>query len=224
MVNTVMGRTIAAELEAMVDEHLAEMHDRLRDRGFARRVGFGRRPAVLVVDFVRAFTDPESPLGADFDDAVAGATRLVRSAHAAGAPVLCTIPVAESGGWARKIPANEMLVPGSEWVALDSRLGVGSEDLRVPKRYASGFFGTDLISLLVSRGVDTVLIAGCATSGCVRASAVDACSLGLRTIVVDDAVGDRAPLSHRISLFDIDTKYGDVVSLDEAMDYLGRLG
>lgn len=216
-----MGQVIAAELEAMVDEHLAGLRDQLRDRGFAGRIGFGERPAVLVVDLVRAFTDPGSPLGADYATEVAASARLVSAAHAREVPVLCTIPLEESGGWARKIPANDILVPGSEWVALDERLGVVGEDPRVFKRYASGFFGTDLITLLVSRGIDTVLIAGCTTSGCVRASAVDACSLGLRTIVIDEAVGDRAPLSHRASLFDIDTKYGDVVSLDEALGYLG---
>jgi nicotinamidase-related amidase len=218
-----MGQAIAAQLEAMVDEHLAELRERLRRRGFAARAGFGRRPAVLVVDFVRAFTDEDSPLGADFSAEVAATARLVSAAHGVGAPVLFTIPLEESGGWSRKVPANDMLVRGSEWVALDERLGVAGEDLLVPKRYASGFFATDLTTLLVSRGVDTVVIAGCTTSGCVRACAVDACSLGLHTIVVGEAVGDRAPLSHRISLFDIDTKYGDVVSLDDAVTYLERV-
>jgi nicotinamidase-related amidase len=92
--------------------------------------------------------------------------------------------------------------------------------MHVPKRYASCFFATDLATRLISRGIDTLLIAGCTTSGCVRASAVDACSLGLHTILVEDAVGDRAPLSHLTSLFDIDAKYGDVVTLDAARDYL----
>jgi nicotinamidase-related amidase len=215
-----MGRVNEAELEARVAQHLAGLAEKLRSRGFGARVGFGRRPALLVVDFVRAFTDEHSPLGADFAGPVAAARELVAAAHAAGAPVLCTVPVEESGGWARKIPANDMLVPGSAWVALDERLAATGSELLVSKRYASGFFATDLATLLVSRGVDTVLIAGCTTSGCVRASAVDACSLGLHTIVVADAVGDRAPLSHRISLFDIDTKYGDVVALNEATDYL----
>jgi nicotinamidase-related amidase len=91
------------------------------------------------------------------------------------------------------------------------------------KKYASCFFGTDLVARLISRGVDTLLIAGCTTSGCVRASAVDACSYGFRTIVVEQAVGDRAALPHLASLFDIEAKYGDVRSLDDTVRHLDEL-
>jgi nicotinamidase-related amidase len=91
------------------------------------------------------------------------------------------------------------------------------------KKYASCFFGTDLAARLVTRQVDTLLITGCTTSGCVRATAVDACSLGLHTIVVQEAVGDRAELPHIANLFDIDAKYGDVVDLQDALGYLERL-
>jgi nicotinamidase-related amidase len=200
--------------------HLAELHERLLARGFAGRVGFGRRPALLVVDFVRGFTDRASPLGGEFDAEVTAARRLVDGARAAGAPVLFSLPLAEAGLWSRKIPANDLLVEGSEWTQVDGRLAPGAHDMLVPKRYASCFFGTDLATRLISRSVDTLLIAGCTTSGCVRASAVDACSLGLRTIVVEGAVGDRAPLSHLTSLFDIDAKYGDVVTAEAAGAYL----
>jgi nicotinamidase-related amidase len=110
-----------------------------------------------------------------------------------------------------------MLVPGSEWVEVDSRLEPRDGETLLHKSYPSCFFGTDLISRLVARGVDTLIMAGCTTSGCIRATAVDACSLGLRTIVVEDAVGDRAPLSHKVALFDIDAKYGDVVGSSDAL-------
>ncbi len=103
---------------------------------------------------------------------------------------------------------------------IDERLGREPGDMLLVKKYASCFFGTDLISRLVSRGVDTLIITGCTTSGCVRASAVDACSYGLHTIVVEDAVGDRAPLSHLTSLFDIDAKYGDVTTTDAVIAHL----
>jgi nicotinamidase-related amidase len=212
--------TESAALGAGVEEHLAALRAQLRERGLGGRVGFGERPALLVVDLVRAFTDPSSPLGSDLDAEVAATAELMRAARAAAAPVIVATPHAEEGVWSAKIPANAILVPGSEWVEPDPRLSIEPGDQLLPKTYASCFFGTDLTTRLLSRGVDTLLIAGCSTSGCVRASAVDACSLGLRTIVVADAVGDRAPLSHQVALFDLDLKYADVVSSDQAIAQL----
>jgi maleamate amidohydrolase len=211
---------IDPDLAAAAREHLATLHEQLLTRGFAGRIGFGHRPALLVVDFVRGFTHQGSPLAADFDAEVTAARRLVDSARAGDAPILFSVPLAEAGLWSRKIPANDLLVEGSEWTGVDARLAPAPEDMLVPKRYASCFFGTDLATRLISRSVDTLLVAGCTTSGCVRATAVDACSLGLRTIVVRDAVGDRANLSHLTSLFDIDAKYGDVLTTDEAVELL----
>jgi maleamate amidohydrolase len=212
------------ELETAVAERLAALRAELRERGLGGRVGFGERPALLVVDLVRGFTDPSSPLGSDLDAAVAASAELVRAARAAGAPVIVATPLAEQGVWSAKIPANDLLAPGSEWVEPDPRLGVEPGDRLLSKTYASCFFGTDLTTRLLSRGVDTLLICGCSTSGCVRASAVDACSSGLRTIVVAEAVGDRAPLSHRIALFDLDLKYADVVGLADALQALAAAG
>ena len=200
----------------------------LLSRGFASRVGFGSRPAVLVVDLIRGFTDTRSPLAADLDAEVEATRVLLDRARAVGVPVVLTTSeydagLEEAGMFGRKIPSNSWLVRDSEWVEIDERLGRGEHDQVLVKKYPSCFFGTDLASRLVSRSVDTLLIAGCTTSGCVRASAVDACSLGLRTIVVEEAVGDRSPLSHMASLFDIDSKYGDVVSLAAAVEYLATL-
>jgi nicotinamidase-related amidase len=128
----------------------------------------------------------------------------------------------EAGLWIRKIPSNEWLVEGSEWVEVDERLDRRQSEMVLVKKYASCFFGTDLAARLVSRRIDTLLITGCTTSGCVRATAVDACSYGFHTIVVEEAVGDRAELPHHASLFDIDAKYGDVVPLAEAAAYLAK--
>lgn len=214
------GECVDPDLERSVQAHLASLHERLAERGFAGRVGFGRRPAVLVVDLARGFTDPESPLGHDYDAVIAATNGLLDAARASAVPVLFSVALAEAGLWARKLPANDLLVDGSDWVRLDPRLARRDTDHVLPKRYPSCFFGTDLATRLISRGVDTLVIAGVTTSGCVRASAVDACSLGLRTIVVADAVGDRSPLSHLVSLFDIDAKYGDVVSLVAAAEQL----
>lgn len=222
------------DLTAHVAAELDGLHERLREKGFAGRVGFGRRPAVLVVDFIVGFTDTRSPLAGELDAEVAAARQVLDAARDRSLPVfLSTVtydPALEQAGvWGEKIPSNSWLVEGSEWVQFDERLGQAATDSVLVKRYASCFFGTDLTSRLVSQGVDTLVICGCTTSGCVRASAVDACSIGLRPIVVRDAVGDRVPLSHLISLFDIDLKYGDVVALDEALDALraaepGRVG
>jgi maleamate amidohydrolase len=216
------------ELTRQVEAAYAEQLRTLAGRGFAGRMGYGQRPALLVVDFVNGFTDTRSPLAGAFDAEVAAARLLVDRARAAGVPVVFSTvtydpALQEAGVWTAKIPANSWLVEGSEWVEVDDRLGRVETDMVLVKKYASCFFGTDLASRLVSRGVDTLIIAGCTTSGCVRASAVDACSLGLRPIVVRDAVADRAPLSHLASLFDIELKYGDVVSLDDAAGYLANL-
>jgi maleamate amidohydrolase len=206
-----------SELDRLAREHLAELHERLSAKGFAGRVGFGSRPAVLVVDLIRAFTDPACPLGSDLDAEIENTRRILEAARAAGAVVVMSTSyydeaLDEAGLWSLKVPSSEWLIEGTEWVQVDERLGRAKGDMLLVKKYASCFFGTDLMSRLVSRGVDTLVITGCTTSGCVRASAVDACSYGLRTIVVEDAVGDRAPLSHLTCLFDMDAKYADVVT------------
>lgn len=204
-------------------------YERLREefelKGLGGSVGFGKRPAVVAVDFARGFTDLDSPLGSDLSREIAAASLLVDAARKAEAPVIFSTVAYEPGGqdmgvWAEKITANRTLVAGTPWVEIDERLQVEPDDAVLVKKYASCFFGTDLTSRLLSRGVDTVILCGCTTSGCVRATAVDACSLGFRTIVVEEATGDRSPLPHVASLFDIQAKYGDVVSLETALAHL----
>jgi maleamate amidohydrolase len=199
-----------------------------QDKGFGRRVGFGERPALLAVDFITGFTDLRSPLAGDLDSQLAATNTLLEPARAAGIPVIFSTvaydaELQEAGIWIRKIPANGTLVEGSEWVEVDKRLNQRPNETTLVKKYASCFFGTDLAARLISRRVDTLIITGCTTSGCVRATAVDACSYGFHTIVVEEAVGDRAALPHAASLFDIDAKYGDVVGLEETVGYLTGL-
>ncbi len=197
----------------------------MRERGFAKRVGFGERPAVLVVDLIRAFTDPRFPTAVD-DPAMIAATRaLLDAARTAGVPTVLVGSAYEpakrdAGVWERKL-SHDGMEDGTEGVQFDERLGATAVDMVVWKKYPSCFFATDLCSRLVAQRVDTVLIAGASTSGCIRASAVDACSSGFRTIVVREAVADRSPLPHIANLFDIEFKYGDVVALSEAVAYLG---
>jgi maleamate amidohydrolase len=205
----------------------AALREEFRSRGLGGRVGFGARPAVLVVDLVRGFTDPRSPLAGDLDPQIAATNTLLGVARRGDVPVLFSTVaydagLQDAGVWIRKIPSNHLLVEGSEWVEVDERLGRRASEGVLVKKYASCFFGTDLASRLMSRRIDTLLVTGCTTSGCVRATVVDACSYGFHTIVVEEAVGDRAELPHQASLFDMDAKYGDVVTLDDATAYLER--
>ncbi|MFT3864267.1 MAG: isochorismatase family protein [Solirubrobacterales bacterium] len=201
-------------------ERLAAERSRLAADGIGTRGGAGHRPALLVVDLIRAFTEPDSPLGSDLDAVVARSAELIALARRAGVPIFFSVPVAEAGGWSRKIPANDLLLPGTRAVELDPRLGSCVADTVFTKTYPSCFFATDLATRLTHLGVDTLLIAGAGTSGCIRATAVDACSHGLRTIVVADAVGDRSPISHEVSLSDLALKYADVVTGAEAASLL----
>jgi nicotinamidase-related amidase len=207
-------------------EQYRETFDFYVKKGFAARVGFGQRPALLVIDMIRAFTDLRSPLASNLDPQMEAIRRLLAVAREREIPIIFSTvaydaELQEAGIWIRKIPSNSWLVEGSEWV--DERLERRPREMLLVKKYASCFFGTDLAARLVTRQVDTLIITGCTTSGCVRASAVDACSLGLHTIVVQEAVGDRAELPHIANLFDIDAKYGDVVDLDEALGYVQAL-
>lgn len=214
-------------MSALAGEY-ARLRAEFREKGFGSRVGFGQRPALLVIDMIVGFTDPRSPLAAELGPQLAAVTALLEPARSAHIPVIFSTvaydpELQEAGLWIRKIPSNSWLVEGSEWVDVDSRLDQRPGETTLVKKYASCFFGTDLAARLVSRRVDTLIIAGCTTSGCVRATAVDACSYGFHTIVVEDAVGDRAALPHAASLFDIDSKYGDVVGLEQACGYLGGM-
>lgn len=199
--------------------------ERAQRRGFGNRTGFGVRPALLVVDFSRSFTAPASSLGADMATEIGQANRLILAARSAGAPVyLSTIayddPARQAGVWADKIHGLHDLVLGSDGVEQDPRLDRGPGDRILVKRFASCFFGTMLADDLRREGVDTLIIAGCTTSGCVRASAVDACQHGFRTIVAREATADRVAAAHAQSLIDIDLKYGDVLSVDAIVEHL----
>jgi nicotinamidase-related amidase len=197
--------------------------------GFAGRLGFGRRPAVLVVDIVLAYLDTSSPLYAGVEDAVASAARVVAAARDEAVPVVFTrvefAPGGADGGlFYRKVPALRVLDAGSPLAdfADDPRPREG--EVVVTKQYASAFFGTSLASTLTAMGIDTVAIVGLSTSGCVRATAVDAVQHGFAPIVVREAVGDRDERPHEANLFDLDAKYADVVSEADVCSYLASVG
>jgi nicotinamidase-related amidase len=199
-----------------------------RQRGIGEPVGFGQRPAVVLVDYMKSFTDPASPLGADFDAEVEATLRLLAVARTRHIPRIFTVVsydanYREAGVFAIKFPAIKMLVAGSDASALDERLNVQPDEHVLVKKFASAFFGTSLTSLLTGYGADTVIVTGFSTSGCVRATVVDSLQSGFRTIVPRECVGDRAELPHAANLFDINAKYGDVVDLSVVLDYLTHL-
>lgn len=193
------------------------------ERGFGGRSGAGRRPCLLVIDLNHGFTDPASPLHCDTDGAVEATARLLDAARAAGAPVVYTTVAYDEGtkqvaaAFLAKAAGLAMLEVGSRWVEIDERIAPAPGEPVLSKLFASAFFGTPLTALLAARGCDSLIITGASTSGCVRATVVDGLQHGYRILVPREAVADRADAVHEASLTDIDAKYGDVVSTEEAV-------
>lgn len=195
--------------------------------GFGAPVRRGVRPAIVVVDLTNGFTRDEYPTGADLTDVVGATAALVECGKASGVPVVYTTIAytpAEAAGsalpWLDKAVGMRSLVQGGPEVAVDARLPFDEQDHLVTKKGASAFFGTSLAAMLAAAGCDTVLVCGATTSGCVRATAVDAVQSGFPVLVPRQCVGDRAKGPHEAALFDIHAKYGDVVDLDDALNYL----
>ena len=180
----------------------------------------GQNPGVLVIDFSCGFTDPACSLGADMT--------VLDAARERGLPVVFTTigfePHGKDGAlWIEKAPALLDLELGGEWVEIDPRLDPQPDEVIIMKKGASGFFGTNLASVLTAQRVDTVILCGATTSGCIRATAIDLLQYGWPAIVPRECVGDRAQAPHEANLFDIQAKYGDVVSLEDALEYLASV-
>jgi nicotinamidase-related amidase len=199
--------------------------------GFGLALQPGHRPALLVIDFVRAYLVEGSPLYAGAEPARAAAQALLEAARRARIPVVHTNVQYQPGGrdggvFFRKVPALRCFEAGAhpDLAAFAAGLEPIAGETVITKQYASAFFGTTLASTLTALGVDTLLIAGVSTSGCVRASTVDACQHGFIPLVVREAVGDRHPAPHEANLFDLQAKYAEVVSLQLALEYLKGIG
>ena len=194
--------------------------------GFGGRGGFGRRPALVVIDMTLGFTDPESPLACDLEGPVYEIKKLLEVARRVEMPVVfTTVAYRESdkltaAAFIDKVPALLTLEAGTRWAEIDPRIAPLETEPVLNKLFASGFFGTGLSSLLTAAGVDTLIITGASTSGCVRATVVDALQYGFRPVVPREAVGDRNPDAHEANLYDVDAKYGDVVRVEEVLDHL----
>ena len=198
------------------------------ERGLGRRQGAGTRPALVVVDLNYGFTDPESPLHCDTEDAVAANVRLLEAGRAGGCPIAFTTLEYDEGGqkvaraFIDKVPALLVLAPGSRWSQIDARIAPRPGEPILMKLFASAFFGTPLSAMLAAAHCDTLVVTGASTSGCVRATVVDGLQNGYRVVVPREAVADRATGPHEAALFDIDAKYGDVLSTDETVELLAN--
>jgi maleamate amidohydrolase len=200
----------------------AETADTYSTAGFGSPVRRGARPAIVVVDLTNGFTDPAYPSGADLSDVVKATTALIGSSPA---PVIFTTIAytpaeLETVTWLHKAPGMRAMREGTPAVEIDARLPRGPGDILITKKGASAFFGTTLAATLTALRCDTVLVCGATTSGCVRATAVDAVQSGFSVLVPRECVGDRAAGPHDANLFDIQAKYGDVITLADACDYL----
>jgi maleamate amidohydrolase len=196
---------------------------------FDGRIGFGKRPALLIVDFINAYVTEGAPLFApDVVTAVDETIPLLSLAREKQIPVLYTKVLynknfRDGGIFIQKVPVLKTMVEGEPLAEIVPQLTPVESDIIIVKQYASAFFGTSLAATLTSLGVDTILLTGCSTSGCIRASAVDGMQYGFRVIVPRECVADRHPGPHEANLFDINSKYGDVVGKGEVMEYLKSL-
>lgn len=200
----------------------AEMY---AERDFGDEVGMGEQPALLIIDLINAFTHPETDLGSDVTDLLEQADRLLTAFREYDLPRYFTTVAYEdsygdAGQFIKKVPALCELKRDTEAVEVDERVAPENGERVILKKYASAFFGTDLQTELTTNGVDTLVLVGVTTSGCIRATAVDSLQHGYRTIVPSDAVGDRAEGPHKANLFDIDAKYGDVVKAEDVLERL----
>ena len=204
------------------------LDDNYARAGYHHKMTWGTSPALLMVDFAQAYFDPKAPLYAGVDDALASALRVRKAVRAAGLPVILTRVEYAKGGldggrFYEKVPALSVFDEGSPLGDFPEGLVPEDDELIVTKQYPSAFFGTTLAATLTAKGIDTLLITGLTTSGCVRASCLDTLCYGFVPIVVSDACGDRDHRPHEANLFDMSAKYAYVVDENEAINYINQI-
>ena len=198
--------------------------------GYHAAQSWGSRPAVVLIDFAQAYFDPKTPLygGEGCRIALHNAARLAPAARAVSVPVIFTEVKyrpggADGGAFYAKVPALSCFVAGTDTQKLAAPLTVEPGDLMITKQYPSAFFGTSLAATLHWMKIDTLVLAGVTTSGCVRATCIDSISHGFVTLVVEDGVGDRADGPHQANLYDMSAKYADLLSTDQAIEWMAAL-
>ena len=209
------------------------MYESVRDfylkHGFGGRVGFGERPAIVVIDLAKSWLDSESVIGSDLSKVVENTATVLKAGRDTNVPIFFTTMAYDSeyqeavGPMAKKLPhlvEGSYLERGSEWIEIDPSLKRRPTEIFIYKQRASAFWGTPFLSYLIARKVDTLIITGCSTSGCVRSTAESSHNHNFHTIVVKEAVGERSALAHECNLIDIDLRFADVTPMEEVLSYL----
>jgi len=194
------------------------------------QIGWGKNPAIIVVDFQRCFTDIGAPLGGGnhIRMALKNTSRLLKSARSKGIPIIYTLVAwrkdkKDMGFWPIKIPKLTECSIGSHWAQISEEIAPEENDIVLVKKMPSAFFGTEILNILVSQRIDTNVIVGVTTSGCVRATIIDSFSYVFRTIVVSDCCGDKSEEVHYANLKDVNCRYADVISLDLCLKHLEEM-
>ena len=212
-----------------MNDFVSRVSESYEKHGFGGRVGFGTRPAVVVIDLAGGWTDSRSTHGSQHGETIQKNVELLASCRQAGVPIYFTSMAFNPGledlgqNVLKKLPHQAQLIRGTDWVELHPALERREEEPIIYKPRASAFFGTPLLGMLVDQQIDTVLITGCSTSGCIRATAESAHNYGFHAIVIKEAVGDRSSEAHQYNLVEIDARYADVTPLEEVKRYIQGL-
>ncbi|QOR37257.1 isochorismatase family protein [Billgrantia diversa] len=229
---------MSQDLMTMLNQAFEEATKLYQKRGFQRRVGFGKKPALVSVDLANAWTRPGNPFTCDQEqmdnEIIPGMQKLLKAFRAAKLPVIHVTtayeitdrnaPFTDMGLWHNKIPVDAVNLADKELWAIDSRIAPVEGEYTLLKKRASSFHGTELAGILRANGVDTILVTGVTACACVRQTICDGIADGFRTIAVKECIGDRVPGAVAWNLFDIDAKFGDVESVDRCVDYLNTIG
>jgi len=229
---------MSQDLMAMLTQAFDESTKLYQERGFQRRVGFGKKPALVSVDLANAWTRPGNPFTCDQEkmdnEIIPGMQRLLKAFRAAKLPVIHVTtayeitdrnaPFTDMGLWHNKIPVDVVDLADKELWAIDSRIAPVKGEYTLLKKRASSFHGTELAGILRANGVDTILVTGVTACACVRQTICDGIADGFRPIAVKECIGDRVPGAVAWNLFDIDAKFGDVESVDRCVDYIETIG
>ncbi|MBB3190259.1 isochorismatase family protein [Halomonas cerina] len=226
------------DLMSMLEQAFEESTKLYQERGFQRRVGFGKKPALVSVDLANAWTRPGNPFTCDQEkmdnEIIPGMQKLLEAFRAANLPVIHVTtayeitdrdaPFTDMGLWHNKIPVDVVDLANEELWAIDSRIAPVKGEYTLLKKRASSFHGTELAGILRANGVDTILVTGVTACACVRQTICDGIADGFRPIAVKECIGDRVPGAVAWNLFDIDAKFGDVESVDRCVDYVTTIG
>ena len=229
---------MSQDLMAMLEQAFDESTKLYQERGFQRRVGFGKKPALISVDLANAWTRPGNPFTCDQEkmdnEIIPGMQKLLEAFRAANLPVIHVTtayeitdrdaPFTDMGLWHNKIPVDVVDLANEELWAIDSRIAPVKGEYTLLKKRASSFHGTELAGILRANDVDTILVTGVTACACVRQTICDGIADGFRPIAVKECIGDRVPGAVAWNLFDIDAKFGDVESVDRCVDYVNTVG